>query len=583
MARGPSPHSVGFVVGAVLSTWGFPLIAHAWTEASVRTVSARVRIDGQANTQVDLSLIVGVDGGWLSGLELAGFEPGLELDPEAPATAHGEHGEAYSVRARARSGGRISLTFPGRSVRRGRVQIDLRYRASLPRSAVRPSSADDSVAVRWTLPAWRSGLDRVRVEIRAPTGSRFSPLGQDAEARFVRRRTSTEGDQAILLSTRPHLPRTLSWPIDIQIPALAMDASLRGVAPRQSAEASPDQAPGGEEQPSEASPYARLVFAGLALVCGVLAILSLARGRRLERLTGHRSRGWIPLPDWVRAMIALAGCTATAVAGSERPWIAIGTAALACLATARAQPLSPPAAGRGSFRAADPRWQRAARRRLRERVHPSAFADGHEPAGWVALALIALGAVLAVWSAETPPYLALAMGLVPLPIFTGAGRRDYPLSAREQLGLVLSACSKLASLPEGFRLRPVVHCTEAGRVDSSRVRIDPARPPWGGELELIAHRGERGREVWLRAMARVDSDVDQALSDLAWDRRVPSPSGRVTNYYLRFDAPKVEELLLALAQAIPSPRNRGPVPRLPRSGPHETTVREAPPPAAVGF
>src|SRR5690606_8159989 len=100
------------------------------------------------------------------------------LDEQAPPYAVDAAGQRYTPRAEVRDGGRVQLTFPGRSPRRGRLTVHVAYRTVLAHRATEPLEEDGRVRVSWTLPPWRSGLDGVSIELVAPGGARLGPRGE---------------------------------------------------------------------------------------------------------------------------------------------------------------------------------------------------------------------------------------------------------------------------------------------------------------------------------------------------------------------------------------------------------------------
>src|SRR5690606_41296543 len=58
--------------------------ASAWTETRVTTAEARVSVDPEGLAQVSMRVGLSIDAGWLEGLEIAGLDAGLRLDPDFP-------------------------------------------------------------------------------------------------------------------------------------------------------------------------------------------------------------------------------------------------------------------------------------------------------------------------------------------------------------------------------------------------------------------------------------------------------------------------------------------------------------------
>ncbi|MFW6051609.1 MAG: hypothetical protein ACODAU_10560, partial [Myxococcota bacterium] len=212
--------------------------ARAWTEADVRAVRAEVDVAPDGGAHVQLELGVKVRRGWLEGLEVAGLDPDLELDPERPpwwipvddGDAEREP-PAFEPDVRVFRDGRVQLRFiDRRSPRRGTYRAGFAYRTRLQ---VEPA-ADDRLRLRWTLPPWRSGLDDVEVRVHAPGRAHPAKSLPDAPS-GVRVTRQEDADGTTLTFRRTHLPRTVAWPVAVEVPAGAMAPGLVPEAPERAA------------------------------------------------------------------------------------------------------------------------------------------------------------------------------------------------------------------------------------------------------------------------------------------------------------------------------------------------------------
>src|SRR5690606_19756085 len=146
--------------------------------------------------------------------------------------------------------GRIFLSFPRREApRRGHYHAELRYRASIA-GRTRPTD-EGRVRFDWTLPGWRSGLDGVSIQVRAPRGA---VLAAPDDLLGVEARSHDEGDQTVLTFHRAHLPRTIAWSVAFELPEASVAEALR----RPSAPAAPPPTPRRAAPPAAHPPHGGL-------------------------------------------------------------------------------------------------------------------------------------------------------------------------------------------------------------------------------------------------------------------------------------------------------------------------------------
>ncbi len=551
--------------------------ARAWTNAAVHHVQARVVLSGDASAHVTLTADVRVHGGWLEGLEMAGLDPDLVLDEEQPPWAVDESGQRYHPRAEVRDGGRVLLSFP-HSPHRGRVSVQIAYRTSLAHRATEPVEGEPRVRVRWTLPAWRSGLDGVQIDVVAPPGSRMGP-GDDGKGGPSMTTEVVDEPEGIRLSwRRAHLPRTLSWTVAVDVPAEAMVPELRGspVVTPPPAPVSPRAA-----TPVDPAPYWLVLAVALALAC-LVKIVSVAG---LARRSRARARPLVPLPGALRAPIALGFAAMASWAGPEQPFA--GLAALAggtLLATYRR---ADPGAGSqlGAWRPVDTRWLRAARRsRWLSFLSPGALLDATTPLG--AITLVSWSVLPFVVAAPLSNVVRASVACLALPLFLTGTRIAFPTGPADALAILLRLARRLPSLPEDMGLRPVVHVDVRGAVQDARVRTVLTRRPRGLlRLDLVVIEAARGgrfvRRLAVLVLTRDGSAAEKALTEAMADVDAESsPGGRRVVRVLPFDrdpGPILARLRAALADCPEAPvASRG-------TATPQQTVRDLPAPHAVGF
>lgn len=260
-------------------------VGHAWTEASVQTVHTYVSVDEDGRARVSMQLLMRVHGGWLEGLDLEGLDPNLSLDPMSPpwaareqhlarpttdepaadeATADDEKlapavselsfarqmtdglstyplpapapvgaslaemveppmsvWEKFPVTVQQVKSGHVRLSLRKRSPRRGSLWLGITYTTELSEHAM--ALRGDRVHVQWTLPAWRTGLDAVKVFFTAPSG--VTPVAQGHDS-GVAMEVTNFGPTTQIAIERPHLPRTTPWTIAFEAPTTAFSKTL---------------------------------------------------------------------------------------------------------------------------------------------------------------------------------------------------------------------------------------------------------------------------------------------------------------------------------------------------------------------
>lgn len=259
--------------------------ARAWTEASVQTVHTHVAVDQDGRARVSMQLMMRVHGGWLEGLDLEGLDPNLSLDPMSPPWAAREQHvtqptpedgdpeakesepsqlapavselsfarqmtdglstyplpepapvgaslsamveppasvwEKFPVSVQQVKSGHVRLSLRKRSPRRGALWLGVTYTTDLADHAM--ALRGDRVHVQWTLPAWRTGLDAVKVFFTVPAGVTPVAQGQDSGVAMTVERFGPTTQVAV---ERPHLPRTTPWTIAFEAPTSAFSKTL---------------------------------------------------------------------------------------------------------------------------------------------------------------------------------------------------------------------------------------------------------------------------------------------------------------------------------------------------------------------
>lgn len=385
----------------VLALAALPTRAYAWVEAQVQTARARVSVERDTNATVELALSLRVRRGWLEGLELTGFDPGLEL---IELDLRSEEGERFEPRVRVRESGSIELAFHWRQApRSGRYRLQLRYRARLPLQLDEDRPANATIA--WTLPSWRAGLDDVTIVLDLPKGA-IPTEGMRGRSTFTY--TARElGDRTELSFTRPHLPRTLPWTVAANVPIEQFEASIvngtqatedgnhggadpasrDGIASKRATLDAAVSRPAGSipiTMDSDAIPFgATRSFTFFVLVFALLAAIKMIAYRRRCLSLHLRPNPWIALP-WqpLRLLLVALLCIGAASSFDSMPQLALFLIAASIALSVERTPrrLLPPAPG-VSERVTRADFRRARLRAALQRLSPVELLDATKPLG----------------------------------------------------------------------------------------------------------------------------------------------------------------------------------------------------------
>ena len=466
-------------------------------------------IDDAAHAHVVLDATLRIDGGWLEALELDGLDRGLVLDPLDPVTMSpapivDAFGEATSTpdalvpTVTLREDGVLVLAFTRRHApRRGDYVVHLAYDADLASHAAR---ASDGGHVVWTFPAWRHGLDSVRVELRLPAGAR--PVQVADEEIEVERGVDADGSFWTL--TRAHLARTREWPIDVAM----SETALANVPPVEAEVRAPIAVVPTLPRP----PWQ----GGVALaIASMFVALRASRTRARERDDGVRERALVPLPPLVRALLALvigALLMGIAIVGVEARVLMLLATALVAVGVSRG-PAEVIAPSIGSFRRATISVRRAARRtRLRRAFATDAWLDATTLPGGALLvaAATALGRVPS--AALGPSLVALAVVFAVALDAPRASRSVPPLVALCRL-LDFAARVRVSLEGPAIALAPVVHLDVKGVAQEARLRVLCALPDGALRADVvIARTGLFGSRHALLVVVARGSLADRACA-----------------------------------------------------------------------
>lgn len=503
----------------------------AWTEAGVSSVLATVaaRADGHVHVRMDLT--VAVRGGVLRELEIAGLDPELVLDGSVATVLVGLDGASYRPEVTPNAAGRVLFSFPGRDgPRRGTYRMAFAYDAELGQRAT-TTEEDGRIRFTWTLPGWQTGLDGVSVIVDAPPHAVLTSDGQSENG--VEARAEESADGVRFTFRRPHLPRTLPWPVSFVLPRADVPAALRGEVRRTGRVALRSSAEGAEDERT-----GRILAAILALA----AILKRMAWNRAVRLRDASSAPFLPLirNGLVHALFVVGAAGLAIHFWARMPEVAFAALASVVLVGIPRSARRTRASRLGGFRPVTrDDLVRARRASWLGHLEPLAFFDLREPAGWALFAAISYGLLrLELLAGPAPRDAAFTTwhGLVLLVcLFASGSRANLPSTALERLDGLRRTAEKLrlpstSEAPMSIAL--AVHCDAHGELQDARIRlVTPHRLPGLVRLDVVlvdrlALGGYSRVPSWL-AVVRSGTDADRALQATTTAMRTQkAPGGR---------------------------------------------------------
>lgn len=511
---------------------GAPSAAHAWTDANVRSARAYVQVDREAAARVALEVRVQVLGGWLEGLEIAGLDPDLVLDPAKAPYFVGDDGSKHVVKLSVKPGGRLLLSWKRHEApRRGSYTLGIVYRTDLAHRSTEALD-DGGILVRWTLPAWQSGLDGVVVTMELPSEHARSAAGSSASG-FSEERQVAAG-RTLLTFRRPHLPRTMAWTLGASLPPHELANAL--YAPRPIAHPEPE-VPLGEE-----APY--LALYALAALLSVLLVFKRTSFAAVAARAGYEPVSVLAIPsELARASFAIGASLLFAFSLEESPLLAalllIAAHALCMVRGTRA--LRPSTEGRWELATLEDR-RRAARKAWLEQLAPRAFLDATTPAGVVGFgaAVLATSFCLGLSPyADVVPTATLTAAAALAPIWLTATRLHLPPSPEAALSRLTQVARAMRAKSSTFALALMVRRAPTGELEAARIAVVQPHPPEGLERLEIAFadhgRGARGGALYVVAIARAGSSaVHQLLMHPRFEGAYDSRAGTHTATWIRY-------------------------------------------------
>ncbi len=282
-------------------------------------MSSEVSIDRDGLATIALRLGWRVSGGRLQQFELT------ELPSDAAlidASATTPAGSPVPLATRSPAPGRLEVHLGDEStggVRRGTLEVVLRYSTSLRATGAIRRAGPDAVVEFTTVP-WERSLESSELRLSLPTGPRRAQWLSD-DTTGVESSASNEIAHDVIHLARRHLPAGTRWTARVAADASVFPwlhgPSVAGRSPRSDARL----------------PWARVVGTGL---CAVVVALLGARSIRARRCASD------PRPKGMRALalgLAVAGVVGQSLTAASVPWaLTLGTAALAAAALAYDSP-----------------------------------------------------------------------------------------------------------------------------------------------------------------------------------------------------------------------------------------------------
>lgn len=207
-----------------------PQKAYAWTEARIQSVTADIFIEKNAKTKIDLQLKIEVRRGWLERIDLPGFSPVLEIDTETSPTLVDENLKWYPVKIEAPHSKLIQAFFYNKKKpKRGNYTLSFSFfteiqtlsqtqaKERFPTAKKSLLNEEEKTVIHWLFPSWDNNLNNIIVRFHFPIKSDAEIIAFDpptlVQTKKIIEKTPSNAQKIVLSYNRHHLPRTISWPL----------------------------------------------------------------------------------------------------------------------------------------------------------------------------------------------------------------------------------------------------------------------------------------------------------------------------------------------------------------------------------
>ncbi len=217
------------LLAALTAFFAAPGAALAWTEARPSGLVTELTLDHDGGATVALRIRWTVLGGRMHEFDVTELPTDLTL---IEASAVAGNGSAVPVTTHATSQGRLAVSFGDetRGVRRGTVDVLLRYTTSLRAlGAIRMAGSEAVVEVS-TVP-WARGIEGAELRVAIPASVRRAQWIAD-ETPGVEASTSTELSRDVVHAVRRQLPASERWIARIAVDPAVFPWLSSGVAHR---------------------------------------------------------------------------------------------------------------------------------------------------------------------------------------------------------------------------------------------------------------------------------------------------------------------------------------------------------------
>lgn len=225
----PAKRTALVVLLAALVALVWPRAADAWTEARPSGLVTELTLDRDGGATVALRIRWTVLGGRMHEFDVTELPTDLAL---IEASAVAGNGSAVPVTAHVNAQGRLQVSFGDetRGVRRGTVDVLLRYTTSLrAQGAIRRAGSEAVVEVS-TVP-WARGIEGAELRVAIPTSVRRAQWIAD-ETPGVDASTTTELSRDVVHAIRRQLPANERWIARIAVDPAVFPWLSAGVAHR---------------------------------------------------------------------------------------------------------------------------------------------------------------------------------------------------------------------------------------------------------------------------------------------------------------------------------------------------------------
>ncbi len=295
-----------------------PSSARAWIETSVRGHHTVVTVSKDGSADVRQELVLKIRGGPVKSLEVAGI--GSDIEPLEDGTvrrALNGSSSVWPLRVEPTEDGAVKLLIGAdRGLRGGVYRFEFGYRIDA-RGQGWFEQAGERIRATWVGPRLDGGIDSAKVTFRVPRGSAAPSLpdaeeGPSAAVLLTEVRRGAQTDEVELVRAHVAQDERPVWQVEITSDALGTGVVTTAPAP----EVGEVSGVALRALPTRRTPHSVWLLAALlGLAYGVSSSLKWRAARHNAERIGATPRSFLPLPPWLRHLIAGASLGGAVVLG----------------------------------------------------------------------------------------------------------------------------------------------------------------------------------------------------------------------------------------------------------------------------